>query len=251
VSLLCREADGRLHFVSDVIAGHLDRASTPNHLSLSINDANPHVRHLDLYLRIVLNAVFRRLDRLRLHAAAVEYAGATSMFVGDKGVGKTTTCLHLARAGGTVLGEDQIMVRRTSEGRYLVAGGDDVMRVTGKTEAHFFAGSLPAAAVEVAGVSKKEIRARDHIAYLPNSERSLERLFFPEVGQAFAIHPMARQQALGRLAGPLLPIHRFTSDDDRRDFIAFLAGVTRQAECFSLTLTPDLADLQKLSRFLE
>ena len=56
--------------------------------------------------------------------------------------------------------------------------------------------------------------------------------------------------ALGRLAAPLSVIHRFTSVRDRRDFIVFLAGMTRQAECFSLTLTSDLADLEKLTEFL-
>lgn len=250
VALECREENGRTYFSSDVVAGHLDRASIPFRLSLGIDDGNEHVRHLDLYLRIVLNAVLRRLDRLRLHAAAVELPSGASLFVGEKGAGKTTICLHLARAGGTVLGEDQIMVRRTAPDAYVVAGGDGRMRLTVKTEEHFFPEPLPEPALIVAGVSKKEIDAGQHVHCEPNLERPPRRLVFPELGQSFAIRTLSGREAVGRLAAPLLPIHRFTGNEDRRDFIAFLAGLTRQTECFALTLTPDLADLERLSEFL-
>jgi hypothetical protein len=170
--------------------------------------------------------------------------------VGDKGTGKTTISLHLARDGGTVLGEDQIMVHRSEQGTYLVAGGDDVMRLTSKTEAHFFPAWLDGGRVEVAGVPKREIRAGAHIACVPNGEHPLRRLFFPGIGDTFAIRPVSRVETVRRLAAPLLPINRFTSDEDRRDFLDFLAGISRQAECFSLTLTPDIAELRQLSEFL-
>jgi hypothetical protein len=244
------EEDGRITWKSDVVAGRFD-FGTPCRLDLRVNVGHARARHLDHYLRIVLNAVLRRLGRMRLHAAAVDHAGSASLFVGDKGAGKTTICLHLARSGATVLGEDQIMVRRTPEGAFLAAGGDDLMRLTAKTEAHFFERPLDLPLVEVGGVRKKEIRARDHIAYLPNLERPLRRLFFPSIGGSFEIRPMGRREAVGRLAAPLLPVHRFASDRDRLDFLAFLAGLAEQVECFALTLTPDLADLRKLSEFLE
>jgi hypothetical protein len=249
-ALECREENGRVHFSSDVVAAELEHGTIPCRLRLMIDETNPYVRHLDLYLRIVLNAVLRRLGRIRLHAAAVDFAGATSLFVGDKGTGKTTICLHLAHEGGTVLGEDQIMVRRSEQGIYLAAGGDDLMRLTAKTEAHFFPDPLAGPSVDVGGVAKKEIRARAHITYVPNGEYPLRRILFPEVGQTFAVRTVSRVETLRRLSAPLLPINRFTGDRDRRDFIDFLAGMTRQAECLSLTLTPDLSDLQQLSRFL-
>ncbi len=142
------------------------------------------------------------------------------------------------------------MVRKTARDGYLAAGGDGLMRLTVKTEEHFFVEPLQAPAVVFAGAPKKEIQAGDLIACEPNRECPPRRLFFPEVGQSFAIRPLTGREALGRLAAPLSVIHRFTSDRDRRDFIVFLAGMTRQAECFSLTLTSDLADLEKLTEFL-
>ncbi|MGE3518339.1 MAG: hypothetical protein AB7J63_05260 [Vicinamibacterales bacterium] len=253
VALTAVEEDGLLHLSSDVVAGTLDLRPPEKRLRLRVNDAHLHVRHLDLYLRIVLNAVLRRLGRLRLHAAAVEVGGIASLFVGEKGAGKTTLCLHLAREGGTVLGEDQIMVRRSDSAgvdEFLVAGGDDLMRMTAKTETHFFRESPDGPSVEVAGVTKREIRARSHIRYETNLERPVRRIFFPRVGDTFDVQPLDRVAALSRIAAPLLPINRFTSAEDRRGFLDMLAGMTRQAECFTLTLTPDLRDLRQLSRFL-
>ncbi len=249
-ALLSWETADRLWVSSDLIAGYLDRSSAPPRLCLWIDHHSSHAVFLDHYLRIVLNAVFRRLGRVRLHAGAVDLAGSTSLFVGDKGAGKTTICLALARAGGTILGEDQIMVRRTHNGEFRVAGGDVVMRLTTKTEAFFFPGSLPVPTVMLAGMEKKEIQAHDYVTCMPNCEHSPRRVFFPEVGECFDIRPLTGREALGRLAAPLTPIHRFVDDLDRRDFLAFLVGLTRQAECFSLSLTPRLEDLEKLSGFL-
>jgi hypothetical protein len=249
-ALESREENGRLHFVSDLVAGWLDQRSRPHQLTLAVDIDHPRVRHLDHYLRIVCNAVLRRLDRLRLHAAAVKFGGTTSLFVGDKGAGKTTICLHLARAGGTVLGEDQVMVRRTTSGKYLVAGGDGLMRVTAKTEAHFFPAPLDAPTIVLAGVPKKELDARDVIACEPHHEYPPRRIFFPEIGESFEIQRLTGREALGRLAAPLGAIHRFTSDQDRRNFLMFLAGMTRELDCFALTLTPEIDDLAALSEFL-
>jgi hypothetical protein len=75
-------------------------------------------------------------------------------------------------------------------------------------------------------------------------------MFFPAVGTSFEVRPLSRLETVGRLAAPLLPIHRFADDGDRRGFLEFLSGAARQAECFALTLTPDLDDLQQLVQVL-
>lgn len=248
-ALVCTEADGLLALRTDVIAGHLERG--PEHsLSLWVRDDHSHARYLDHYLRIVLNAVLRRLGRIRLPAAAVELDGSVSLFVGDKGAGKTTLSLHLARAGGVLLGEDQIMVRRREAGDHVVAGGDDMMRVTARTEARFFPEPLPEPVVLLAGVEKKEIAAASYLTCRLDEERPPERVFFPAVGEAFRIRPLGGREALARLAAPLRPIHRFTDAEDRREFLSFLARLVRQTESFELTLSEDLNDLDHLVAFL-
>lgn len=248
-ALRCRKRGARIEFLTDVIGGRLTRGDEPV-LSLWIRTGHPRRQYLDHYLRIVINAAFRRLGRVRLHGAAIAFAGQVSLFLGDKGAGKTTVSLHLARAGGTVLGEDQIMVRRRSDSEYLVAGGDDLMRVTAKTEARFFAEPLDEPAVLLAGTRKKEIRAARYLPYALDQEWAATRLFFPSVGKAFDVRPITRREALARLAQPLLPIHRFSDADDRRDFLAFLVGWVRRLEAFELTLSEDLDELDRLADFL-
>lgn len=240
----------RTTYASDLIAAELDQSVQPPTLVLAIDRGSPRIVHLDHYLRIVINAVLRHFHRVRMHAAAIDFGGATSLFIGDKGAGKTTISLHLARAGGAVLAEDQVVLRRTPAHAYLAAGSDGLMRLTEKTEAHFFPDRLAVAPIEVAGVAKKEIAAREHIRCEPHVEKPLRRLFFPTFGPTFAIERLAGRDPLARLAAPLLPIHRFTGDADRLQFIAFLTGVVAQTECYKLTVTSDIGDLSELSRFL-
>ena len=249
-ALECRDEGDQLIIATDVIAGCLHRRTTPPHLELHIAGDHPRIVVLDHYLRIVVNAVLRQLGRIRMHAAAIDLGDATSLFVGEKGAGKTTISLHLARHGGTVLAEDQVMIRRRDDDVYLAAGSDGLMRVTAKTEAHFFPHALAVTPVAIAGVAKKEIDAHDHVACMPHREHSLRRLFFPEVGRDFSVQRLSGREALVRLATPLTPINRFADDEDRRGFLQFLAGLTRQVESYRLTLSPNLADLQRLSEFL-
>lgn len=237
-------------YASDLIAADLDQGVQPPRLQLRIDRHHPRLIHLDHYLRIMINAVLRQFHRVRVHAAAVDIGGATSLFVGDKGAGKTTISLHLAGAGGTVLAEDQVLLRRTSADGYVVAGGDGLMRLTEKTEAHFFPSRLAVAPIEVAGVAKKEIAAHEHIRCAPHVEKPLRRIFFPEFGPSFAIERLRGRDPLARLAAPLLPIHRFTDDTDRQRFIGFLTGLVAHTECYRLTVTSDIGDLHALSRFL-
>ncbi|HVT40170.1 MAG TPA: hypothetical protein VHE78_14110, partial [Gemmatimonadaceae bacterium] len=94
-----------------------------------------------VHFGVMVHKILFHLNRVILHAAAVEVDGEVCLFVGDKGAGKSTTCLALARAGGTVLGEDQVVLLKSRTG-YLVSGGDDRSRVTERTERHFFPAPL-------------------------------------------------------------------------------------------------------------
>lgn len=248
-ALACTREGHRLVLCSDLLAGYLVLGAGAS-LSLWTREDHPHARYLDHYLQVFLNAALRRLERVRLHAAAAELDGSVPLFIGDKGAGKTTISLHLARAGGVLLGEDQIMVRRRAAGDFVAAGGDGLMRVTARTERRFFPEPLNAPLVLLAGVRKKEIDADDHVPCALNEERSPTHLFFPAVADTFEVRPLSGRETLARLGAPLRPIHRFTGGEDRRDFLAFLAGLARQAEGFALTLSEDLDDLDRLVDFL-
>jgi len=245
------ERDGdRVAIRTELVSAALDLASSPISMDLEIDEDNQFLHHIDLYLRIVLNACLLQLDRVRLHAAAVTFAGSTGVFVGEKGAGKTTLSLYLGRAGGTILSEDQVMVHRTEDGSFTVAGGDDRMRLTAKTEAHFFESRLDITPTDYAGVPKKEVVVGEHFSSCPFEERRPSHLFFPQRGPRFEIRPLPRRRVVARLFEPLAPTYRFAGAQDRSDFLSFLAGFARQVECHDLILTSDLGDLAKLEKFL-
>lgn len=208
----------------------------------------------DVVLYSVMIAVYKMLwllGRVQLHAAAVEVGGVANVFVGDKGAGKSTISLRLGRAGGVVLGEDHIMIRRQPDDGFAVSGCDPNMRLTAKTERHFFAEELDELPRDYAGVLKKEVKAGRFVDSRPYRDVAVGRLFFSRVGERFAVEPMPRARALIRLLKAVRDRHRFAGRRDMADFLDFFADFVESAECFDLTLSPDLDDLDRLVSFLD
>lgn len=204
---------------------------------------------LCVHFGVVVHKMLFHLDRVMLHAAAVQVDGAVSLFVGDKGAGKSTTCLALARAGGTVLGEDQVVLWKSSAG-YRVSGGDERSRVTARTEQHFFAAPLAVPATDFAGTMKKEIRMRDYFRSEPFRDFPAHRLIFPRVTGRFALQRLKARPALLRMMAYTGHFHRFAGRQDQREFLDFLAGFIATVSCFELSLSDDLTELGALSEQL-
>ena len=195
---------------------------------------------------VVIHKILFHLERVVLHAAAVELDGRVSVFVGEKGSGKSTTCLGLARAGATVLGEDQIVLRRAGMG-YLVSGGDERSRVTERTERHFFTEPLAVPARDFAGTLKKEIRMGEFFRSAPFRDFRPDRLVFPSVTGRFELRPLRAQQALRRLMGFNSHFQRFEGGRDQAAVLDLLAGFVASVSCWELSLSDDLAELDRLA----
>ncbi len=204
---------------------------------------------LCVHFGVIIHKILFHLDRVILHAAAVQVDGVVSLFVGDKGAGKSTTCLALARAGGTVLGEDQVILRR-SGARYLVSGGDERSRVTERTERHFFSEPLAAEARDFAGTMKKEIRMGAFFRSEPFRDFPPHRLLFPRVDGRFELRPLRAQQALRRMLAYNGHFQRFQGAQDQADFLDFLAGFVATVSCWELSLSDDLTELDSLAERL-
>lgn len=202
-----------------------------------------------VHFGVVIHKILFHLDRVILHAAAVQVNGEVCLFVGDKGAGKSTTCLALARAGGTVLGEDQVVLRRSGD-RYLVSGGDERSRVTERTERHFFTEPLAVPAKDFAGTMKKEVRMRDFFRSEPFRDFPAHRLLFPRVTGSFQLRRLKAQPALLRMLAYNGHFQRFEGGRDQTDFLDFLAGFIATVSCWELTLSNDLTDLDILAEKL-
>jgi hypothetical protein len=200
-------------------------------------------------LMVVLNKLLALDGRYHLHAAAAAVDGATSLFVGAKGSGKSTITLVLGKAGATVFSEDHVMLRSAGD-RFLVSGCDGKMHLTEKSERHFFDRSLPGRMVESAGVAKKQIDMSTIFDCRPYVETEVVNLFFPQVGDRFDVRALAKEEAAARLLEPVLERHRFVDDAEQAAFLDLFAKLVESCETWEVDLSRDLAELDRLVEFL-
>jgi len=206
--------------------------------------------HYDLcvHLAVVFHKILFLLDRVVLHAAAVRIDGRVAIFIGDRGAGKTTTSLALSRAGGTVLGEDHLILRRSADG-FVVSGCDERWRVDERTEHHFFDSPLPLEAADYAGRMKKEVLVRD-VASQPFTDERPSQLFFMRAGTRFRITPIPRAVSALRLMEEAGKLQRFVDANDRLRFLTMVADFVATITPYALERSDDLGDLDRLIDFL-
>jgi len=244
-SLTLSDTPGRTTIATDVLRAELLLDRQPADIRLTVLQSGLDFAVLCVHFGVLVHKMLFLLDRVVLHAAAVELDGVVSVFVGHKGAGKSTTSLALAKAGGTVLGEDQVVLRRQGAG-YVVSGGDERSRVTERTERHFFAEPLAAPARDFAGTLKKEIRMGDHFRSRPFHDFPAHRLLFPRIAGKFELRPLKSQQALVRLLAYNGHFQRFEGGRDQAAFLDYLAGFIASVSCWDLSLSDDLHQLDRL-----
>ncbi len=225
------------------------RRSAPRQGFLAIDRA-AETRPLLLHsLMVVLNKLLSLDDRYHLHAAAAAVGGATSLFVGAKGSGKSTITLVLGKAGATLFSEDHVMLRRAGD-RFLVSGCDGKMHLTEASERHFFDRPLDGRWIESAGVAKKQIDMATIFDCRPYVETEVRNLFFPRVGERFEIRALAKEEAAARLLEPVLERHRFVDDAEQEAFLDLFARLVESCATWEVDLSRDLRELDRLVEFL-
>ncbi len=188
-------------------------------------------------------------ERFYVHAGAVRFGKDVNLFVGEGSFGKTTTCLYLARAGGTILSEDHVVLRRAGAD-FAVSGCQDTIRVTAKTEAFFFDAPLPITPVDGPGGPKKLFRTADHFEARPFEDFPFRRIFFNRIGERFAITPVSAREAVLRLFHMTRSFYRHNDPGDLDAYLEFFGDLVAGREHYALELSPDLRDLEQLVAFL-
>ncbi len=190
---------------------------------------------------VFIQKLLLALGLVRLHAGGAVVGDRTVVFVGDKGAGKSTLALGLGQRGARVLGDDQLAVQ-ASGASVVVAGSHPGIRLTADTEA-LLPAPLAVEPVVLAGVAKKEVPLEAVVPAAPYLPHAPTDLWFPQVGERFALAPMRRQEALARLVGAVAPLHRFADGPDRRDLIDVLHRLVSATSVRGVTLSRDLRDL--------
>ena len=230
---------------TDAIRAELELDTQPVQIRLLMRQGDLPFPELCVHLGVSIHKILFLLDRVILHAAAVRIHDTVNLFVGEKGAGKSTICLGLARAGGTVLGEDSVVLRRNGRG-FLVSGGDQRSRVTERTERHFFPESLAVPARDFAGTLKKEIRIGDFFSSRPFEDFPADRLLFPRVTGKHELRRLPARTALLRLMAFNGHFQRFAGRADQERFLDLLAGFNATVSAFELELSHDLNELEML-----
>jgi hypothetical protein len=233
---------------TEALSVSIDRTRMPVQVRVRVRRADRSHYDLCVHLAVVFHKILFLLDRVVLHAAAVRIGGRVAIFIGDRGAGKTTTAIALSRAGGTVLGEDHLILRR-SAGGFLVSGCDERWRVDARTERHFFESPLPLEAADYAGRLKKEVAVRD-VSSQPFTDEPPALLFFMHAGSRFDITPINRGATALRLMEAAGKLQRFVDAADRFRFLTLVSDFVATITPYTLERSDDLGDLDRLIDFL-
>jgi len=197
----------------------------------------------------IIHKILFMFDMFYVHAAAVERGGRVSAFVGDRGNGKSTICLRLAKEGAVILSDDHIVFKK-KRGRFLVSGCEETGRVTGKTEDALFGKKLDSESKRFGGVLKKEVLLADFFECAHFKDFHINDIFFTHIGAEFAIVPVTPSEAVLRLIECTKPFFRFNRTEDYAEYLGYFSGLAAKTRLYDLTLTRNLGDLDRLDAFL-
>ena len=247
--LVADEGPAGLIVATEVVFATLRRDPTPWSLIVRTRQAQVADHVFRVHLSVVLHRLLLELGYLYLHAAAVSIRGRTHVFIGEKGAGKSTLSLALARMGGTVLADDHVLLQR-GEPRYLVSGCEATSRVTAETEAYVFPIPLPLPARDFAGTPKKELLIGDHFAAAPYEAHTIDAVYFPIVGARLRLDRLSPQQATLDLLARTRRSFRPQGRGDVTALLDFWSGLCESAPAFALELPPNLERLDGLPALL-
>lgn len=198
----------------------------------------------------IIHKIMFSFDMFYIHAAAIEWKGMVSAFIGDRGDGKSTTSLRLAKEGAVILSDDHIVFKK-NRGRFLVSGCEEKGRVTGKTEDLIFGKKLREKAMRIGGVLKKEVLLADYFECAHFKDFLINDIFFTHIGDKFSITPISKREAVLRLIENTRPFFRYNRSEDCAEYLSYFSELADSTRLYKLALTTDLNDLNKLVDFLK
>lgn len=248
-ALTVSDAGAVLAIATEAVTLTLDRSTTPMRLVIRTRRRDLNDDAFRVHLSIAFHRVLLALGMVYLHAAAVSIDGRTCMFVGEKGAGKSTLSVGLARCGATVLADDHVLLERAAP-RYLVSGCEVLSRIAADTEAYVFETPLALAAQDFAGTMKKEFVLADHFSAKAHVAMPVAAIYFPYVGATLRVTPLPARQTAMDLLERTRRSFRPQSAVEVGTLLDFWVGLAASAPGFVLELEPDLRAIARLPGLL-
>jgi len=243
------ERGATLSVATERAAASLDRSTAQWTCRVRVLDGELEHHTLRVHLSVVMHRILLALGAAYLHAAAVVIEGETHLFVGEKGAGKTTLCLALARRGGVVLSDDHVLLRRR-DGQYVVSGCEQRSRVTAQTESFLFQQPLPIEPADFAGTLKKEFLVADHFRSTPFEDAPVRAMHFPHIGERLNSRRRSAMETTIDLLARTRKSYRPAGNGEVSALLDLWAGLAAAVPAYDLELTANLADLARLDAVL-
>jgi hypothetical protein len=236
---------GRMLLATPLLRASVSCSASPVAIEIQLLDEGVSENVLNIHFSVAIRRILLWLGLAYFHAGAVVWNGEAALFIGEKGAGKSTTCLRLAKEGAVLLSEDHTLVKRVDAGIF-VSGADRLARIAPDSEAHVFESAIEGESRDFAGVLKKEFHVGQHFRYSHFCDYPLERIFFLRVGDAYVIRPVSEAEAALRMMTIARAGFRFSAAYDYQSFLDFFAGLTAGKQIYDITLSRNLRDVSNV-----
>jgi len=187
----------------------------------------------------MLGVLLHQLGRLVLHASAVSVDGEVAMFLGPRGVGKSTTAAALHAAGCPIM-EDDIVSVRFENGTPVVDAGVPEMRLN--QDAVDALGLSETTSYQNDGKSDKRYQQFEDVP----DPAPLTKCYVVEPGESLAFEPISEQEQLFSLVGNTYAQGLLSDTDQADNHFRQCSSIVQQTSFRRLTRPDDIDELPKL-----
>jgi len=202
------------------------------------------------YLQVLIHKILFLFDTMLIHSSSIRLRNKTYIFIGERGAGKSTICLKLAKEGAEIIAEDHTLIRR-SKNQFFAMGYEDLSRIAKKSEKYIFNAPIKYKIRRIGGFLKKEFPLKKFFSCKFYREFPVDFIFFMHTGKFFKLRKMPRQEAVIKLMKITNPLFRFYRPQDYDEYLDFFYSFMKKAGIFDLERSKDIRDLDKMGEILK
>lgn len=243
--LIVRSTAHGYRLITDPITIELESRDGGYRADVAVTDDSMSDELIGFHLWLLVNRMMLIMNRMLLHAAAVEIDGQTVVICGDSGAGKSTLTVALGLQGGTVLAEDWLLVN-CSLPSTTISGVSSVMRLCVDSAERLLPGRLEHAVASTDGKEKRVFDSASLFASAPALEFAPHRIFVLSAGEHDLIEPASPLELTRHLTAAAKWTLRFAERDDYASFLGLAAGFATSVPVYRLRRSTDFRNLPTL-----